>query len=100
MPVRPGNEPEPPELQKPERRRDLAAMELDSHYFFSAFRSLFDVFQAFYRCFKRFPRGFSSDFKLWQESHSDECDVAHVQRRSAQLFAPQGKYYQADIECV
>jgi len=28
------------------------------------------------------------------EGHSDECDVAHVQRRSAMLFAPQGKYFQ------
>lgn len=27
------------------------------------------------------------------EGHSDACDVAHVQRRSALLFAPQGKYF-------
>lgn len=31
------------------------------------------------------------------EGHSDDCDVAHVQRRSALLFAPQGKYFQVAL---
>eukprot|EP00435_Cladocopium_sp_Y103_P030866 s2573_g7.t1 len=31
------------------------------------------------------------------EGHSDDCDAAHVQRRSALLFAPQGKYFQVAL---
>ncbi|CAJ1380159.1 unnamed protein product [Effrenium voratum] len=44
------------------------------------------------------PEGQLDDPKLAKlEGHSDDCDIAHVQRRSALLFAPQGKYFQVAL---